>query len=137
MAKISSKGTAIQLEIATVYTTIAGVTEISGPSAEVGTMDVTDLASGVGREKDVTGHTDGGVVTYAGFFDPVAATLQAMTDLLAAPAVVDWKIIWPDAANTEWPFEGILTKCEPSAALDEPLRFSAETMLDGLVSYPT
>lgn len=137
MAKLSSKGTTLQLEIATVFTSIFGLTSIKGPSAEVGTMDTTDLASGVGREKDPTGHTDGGMVTFSGFFDPVAATLQALTDLLAAPAVVDWKEIWPDVANTEWPFSGILKKCEPSADLDQPLRFDGEIELDGLCTYPT
>lgn len=137
MAKIASKGTALQLSIATVFTTIAGVTEISGPDAEVQTFDATALDGGAGREHEPTGYVEGGTVSWSMFFDPVAATLQALTDLITTPAVASWKLKWSDSATTEWPFSGILTKCTPSASLDDGLKADGELKLDGIVSYPT
>ena len=137
MTKIASKGTELQLSIASTFTTIAQVMEISGPSAEVQTFDATALDSGVGREKKPTGFVDGGAVDFSMFFDPVATTLQALTDLILAPAVASWKTIWSDAASTEWPFSGILKSCTPKASLDDGLKADCQIELDGLCTYPT
>lgn len=137
MAKNKSKGTALQLEIATVFTTIAGVTSLDGPDPEVKTFDATSLDGGVGEEVEPTGYVKGGNVSGKLFFDPVAATLQALTDLLLAPAVVNWKILWSDAATTAWPFAGILKKVKPAAEISNGLLADFEIELDGLVAYPT
>lgn len=137
MAKNKSKGTVIKLEIATVFTTIAGVQSLDGPDPEVGTFNATALDSGVGEEVKPTGYVKGGTVSGKLFFDPVAATLQALTDLLLAPAVVAWKIVWSDAAATEWPFNGILKKVKPAAEISNGLLADFEIELDGLVTYPT
>ena len=137
MTKIASKGTALQLSISAVFTTVAQVTSIDGPDSEVETFDSTSLDSGVGKETDVTGFVVGGTVSGELFFDPVAATHQALTDVITAPAVSSWKIIWSDAASTEWPFSGVLKKLTPKAALAEGLTASFEIELDGMVTYPT
>lgn len=135
--KIASKGTALQLSIASVFTTIVQVMEITGPGAKPETFDATALDSGVGREKKPTGYADGGTVTFSLFFDPVAATHQALTDLITAPVVSSWKVIWSDAASTEWPFSGTLSGFEPNAALEDGLKADGEITLDGIPTYPT
>lgn len=137
MVKIASKGTELQLSIASVFTEIAQVYELSGPGPDVGRFDATALDSGTGREKEVTGFVDGGSISWSMFFDPVAATLQALTDLITTPAVASWKIIWSDSANTAWPFSAILTGCEPKATLDDGLKCDCSAELDGIVTYPT
>lgn len=137
MTAIASKGTAIQLSIASTFTTIAQVYELTGPGPEVGRFEWTNLGSGTGRRKLPTGYVDGGTVSWSMFFDPVAATLQALTALITTPAVASWKVIWSDAASTEWPFSAILVGLEPKATLDDGLKCDCEADLDGLVTYPT
>jgi len=137
MTKVASKGTALQLSISAVFTTVVQITNIDGPDSEVQSFDSTSLDSGVGMEKDVTGFVDGGNVSGECFFDPVAVTHQALTDVITAPAVSSWKIVWSDAASTEWPFSGILKKFTPTAALAEGLKAAFEIELDGMVTYPT
>lgn len=137
MVKIASKGTKLQLSIASTFTDIVQMVELTGPGPEVKTFNSTALDSGTGEENEVTGFVSGGNVSFAVLFDPVAATHQALTDLITTPAVASWKEIWSDAANTEWPFNGILTKFEPKAALEDGLRADCEILLDGMVTYPT
>jgi hypothetical protein len=137
MAKIASKGTAIQLSVASVYTTVSQTISIDAPSVDVQTYNATALDSGVGMEKKPTGFVDGGVANGSGFFDPVLAIHQAMTDLLTAPAVALWKIIWSDAALTQWPFSGILKTFQPKADIGDGLKYDFSIELDGMVAYPT
>jgi hypothetical protein len=137
MAKIAPKGAAIQLSIASVFTTIAQLIEWNGPDPEVQTYNATALDSGVGMEKKPTGWVDGGMLRGSGWMDPVAATFQALTDLIAAPAVSSWKAVWPNVAATEWPFSAILKKISPRVVQTEGLRFDFEAELDGIVAYPT
>lgn len=138
MTKWASKGTAVQLSIASVYTTIAQLDSIDGPNAEVQNYDGTALDSGVGMEFYPTGYTNGGTLNFGGFFDPVGVTLQALTDLASAPVVSLWKLIFSDTSATTWAFSGILQNVpKPVAAIGDGLRFDASVKLSGLVAYPT
>lgn len=137
MTQIASKGTVLELDIATVFTEIAQVIGLDGPDPEVQVFDSTILNGAVGREKEVTGFVEGGTVSGSLFFDPVASTLQALTDLLLVPAVSNWKTIWSDTLPTEWPYAGILKKCKPAAGLDDGLKADLEIVLDGIVTYPS
>lgn len=137
MTIIASKGTAIQLSIASVYTTISQTISIDAPSVEVQTFNATALDSGVGMPKKPTGYVDGGTANGSGFFDPVLAVHQALTDLLTTPAVALWKILWSDAATTAWTFSGILKTFQPKADIGDGLKYDFSIELDGMVSYPT
>lgn len=137
MAKYGGKGTVLQLSIAAVYTTIGQNISIDGPDPDVEDFESTDLSTGVGRAYQPTGYVDGGMVTGEGFLDPVAATFQALTDLLTTPAVSSWKIIFPDAAATEWSFSAILKKVKPKVVRTDGLKFDYALKLSGIVSYPT
>lgn len=137
MPKISSKGTLIKLSISASFTTIVACENVTAPDAEVGVIDVTALEDGVGRDKILTGYVEGGRCAFSGFFDPVAATHQAITDLITAPASSSWRIDWSDAAVTQWPFTAFVKKFTPRAAVGEALRFDSELECDGMVTYPT
>lgn len=137
MAKIASKGTALKLSISSVFTTIAAVIGLNGPGMKPAVYDATALDSGVGMEKKPTGYVDGGTVSGNLFFDPVAATHQALTDLVTTPAVASWKNVWSDGASTEWPYSGTLTGFNPSAALADGLKADFEITLDGIPTLPT
>lgn len=135
--KIASKGTALQLSISSVYTTIASITDLDGPSAEPQTFNPTTLDGGAGIPVKLTGYVLGGTVTCNGYFDPVETTHQALTDLLTTPASSNWKTIWSDAALTQWPYAGVLTGFTPSATTDDGLKFAITITVDGIPTYPT
>lgn len=144
MAKIPSKGTALKVDIATVYTTVAQVISLNGPDAEVQTFNGTSLDGGVGMPKIPTGYVDGGTVSGELFFDPVAATHQQLTDDITNPirssgAELDrgYKLVWPDSAATEWAFDGVVKRFGPSATLQDGLKASFAVEVNGIVTYPT
>ena len=138
MTKSSAKGTVLQLSIAASFTTIAQVQSISGPDAEVETIETRDLSSGTGVPHMVTGYVEGGSVSFSGFFDPVAATHQALTDLISTPSSSEsWKIIYSDSGTTAWPFTGILKSFTPKAEAGSALMFDGSVKLNGIVTYPT
>lgn len=136
MARKKSKGTALQLEVATVMTTIVQLTGIDGPEAEVEDDDGTALDSvGPGREHEPVGWVEPGEVEAEGLFDPALSNHQLLTDLIAAPATQNWQILFSDA--TEWPFAGHLKKLGPTVELASLLRFNFSVKLKGIVDYPT
>lgn len=138
MAKIKSKGAQLQLSISASLTTIAQVRRFTGPDAEVQTYDATALDSAVGREKKVTGFVNSGMVTWSLWFDPTAATHQALTDLITTPTDASgWKIIFPDGSSTAWTFNGVLKKVTPVVELDQGLVCDCQMEVDGIVTYPT
>lgn len=136
--KIASKGTKLQLSIATVFTTIAAAMSIKGPGAKPEVMDTTALDSAAGREKKPNGYSDGGVVTATLFLDPQDTTHKTLSEKCGLPPAVpdSWKIIWSDAAPTTWPFSGTLTGFDPGADVGNPLKADIEITLDGTVTYP-
>lgn len=119
--KYSAKGLSLLLNIASVYTAIAGISTLSGPDAEVERVGTTALDSSVGKEKLPTGYTDAGTVTGTLFFDPANTTHTACTALLAAPAVKQWKTTFSDVAPTSWTYSGILFKFTPKGEVGQVL----------------
>lgn len=136
LVKIPGKGTVFKITISSVLTAVAGVKEITAPDAEVEDYDATALDSGVGREHKPTGYTEGGKVSFSGWFDPLLANHKAFTALLAAPALTVFNIVFADASSTVWPFTGIVKKFTPKVVLSEGVGFDAEIQLDGLCTYP-
>lgn len=138
MAKIQSKGTLLKLSIATVYTSIASLVELDPPEAEVETYQATDFSSGVGHIHLTTGYVEGGTCSGTVWFDPVAATHQAITDLITTPTDgSQWKIVWADGASTELVFAGVTKKFKPMAKMNEGLKASFSVQLSGIATYPT
>lgn len=137
MAIIAAKGTVLQREISSVFTTIGNVRNIDGPDMTVVTGEVGLLTSSVGIPHAVTGHVEGGMVNIDGFFDPVLSSIQSLTDDVTTPVSVNWKILYSDGATTAWPFAGIMAKFKPSARFNDFLRFDAGVKLNGIPTLPT
>ena len=70
MALVLSKGTTLQMTIATVGTTVAQLKTISFDGAESETFDSTTLDSGIGKRHTPTGYVEGGSFSASGFYDP-------------------------------------------------------------------
>lgn len=139
MAVKKSKGSKLQITIATTLTDISEVTTFSFSGSEVGTFETTTLGqAGAGRTYGVNGFSEGGSVSGTCFFDPAASSQQALTDLITTPTDdTAFNAIWTSTGTTDWAFTGIVTNFDPAANLNDPLSADFGIKLDGLPTYPT
>lgn len=134
--KYSAKGTVLQLSIATVFTTVAGVSRVNYPDQDVQFYDATALDSGVSMEDgEPTGHVAPGSMDGEGFYDPADTVHQALVALLAAPSKESWKIINANITDHSCAFTGTLKKFTPTAAVGDGLKFNFEVKLASIATY--
>lgn len=138
--KTAAKGTKLQLSIASVFTTVAYITEIDGPDPEVQFKDVTDLNSGVSLEDgEPTGHTAPGEVSFKGWYDPQATTHQACLAQITNPIAngkANWKVVYPDPDLSETPFVGTCKQFKTGGKQNDFLTVDGSIKLAGLPTFP-
>lgn len=106
------------------FTTIAEVTEISGPSLEQEPLDVTSHESSGGFREFVGGLIDGGEVTLSLNYIPTDATQNATTGLIADlknMVVRNFQLVFPDVGSTTWSFPALVMSFEPTEPVDDKL----------------
>lgn len=134
--RYSSKGTVLQLSIASVFTTVGGISNIDYPDSEVQFFDGTALESGVSMEDgEPTGHTAPGSVSGEFFYDPLDSTHQAVIDFLGSPAKASWKIKNDNISGHACTFTGTLKKCQPKAKVNDGLVASLDIKLASIATY--
>lgn len=105
-----------------VFTTIAGVTSMSGPGITQEALDGTAHDSTDGYRERVGGLLDVGSLTLEIAYDPVEDTHDdGGTGLLATltgGTVRNFQLVFSDAGTTTWSFAGIVTQFSPSAPVD-------------------
>lgn len=119
------------------FTTIAEVTNISGPSLSMDTVDVTSHDSPNYHEEVIAGIKRAGEVTFSINFVPTHATHNPSTGLLR-----DWvnrtrrnfKLVFPDAGATTWEFAAFVTGFQPTAPAGSE-RLTADVTLK-IASWP-
>lgn len=109
-------------------TTIAGVTNISGPGLSLDTEDVTSMESTGAWEEVVATILRSGEISVDLVFDPAAATHKYASgglvyDMVARTAVT-YSIVFPGAVT--WSFSCYVTGWEPSAPVDGALTATAK-----------
>jgi predicted secreted protein len=109
-------------------TTIAAVTNISGPGLSLDTEDVTSHDSTGAWEEHVATILRSGEVTADIVYDPNDATHKnAAGGLLAdlvSRAAQTYSIVFPSTAAVTWEFSAFVTGFEPSAPVDGALTAS-------------
>lgn len=110
-----------------VFTAIAGVTNISGPSISRETLDVTGHDSPDGYREFLGGLKDPGEVSIDVNYRPSAH--DVFVDDLDDESPRNYKLVFPD--GTEWAFPAILTGFEPSAPFDDKLTASLTFKVSG------
>lgn len=134
--KRSSKGCLLKLSIAGVYTTIAHMISLNGPSPEVEETATPTLDQpGAGIPHDITGWVEPGTSDFEIYWDPLLAVHQALMALRTAPAVKQWQQAWPVGAATN--YDGILKSLGPSAGTGEMLKASGNIQLADLPTQAT
>lgn len=140
MAVLPSKGSKLQITIATTLTDIADVTQFSFSGSEVSTFETTTMGqTASGRTYGVNGFSEGGSVSGTCYYDPTNATHQALTDLVTTPTNDKaFNAIWnATAVGSDWAFTGIVTSFDPAANMNDALSADFGIKLDGIPTYPT
>lgn len=116
------------------FTAIAEVSNIGGPNLSLDPIDVTHHSSTAGWKEFVGGLLDGGEVSFEINYDPVGATHDASTGLIAdmvARTMRNFQLVFPDTGNTTWSFAALVTAFEPSEPVDDKLAASITLKLSG------
>lgn len=116
-------------------TTLAEVTNISGPGLTLDALEMTSHDSSGDREF-IGGLMDGGEVTCEVNFLPANATHKQVIADMKARTVTTWSIVWSDGSSTTWSFSAFPTAFEPSAPVDGKLSASITLKVTGSVTTP-
>ena len=117
------------------FTTLAYVTNISGPGLAADTEDVTSHDQATAWEEHVVTLLRSGEVSIDLVFDPAddtqdfTAALAMGTQLEARSTITNFNMIFPD--DTEWIFPAFVTGWEPSAPVDGALTLAAKVKISG------
>ena len=117
-----------------VFTTVAEVTDISGPSMTLDPIDVTSHDSTAAYREFIGGLLDAGEVTLTINYVPTAGTHDATTGLIAdmvARVVRNFQLVFPDSGTTTWSFAALITAFEPAEPIDDKLAADVTLKLSG------
>jgi predicted secreted protein len=116
-------------------TTIAQVTNISGPGLSLDTEDVTNMDSTGGWEEVVGTILRSGEVSVDLVFDPNAATHKyasgGMVYDMVQRTATTYSIVFPSSPTVTWEFSALVTGWEPSAPVDGSLTVAATLKITG------
>lgn len=117
-----------------VFTTIAEVQNISGPSLSLEMIDVTNHSSTAGWKERIGGLLDGGEVTFDINFQPTASTHNYSAGLvkdMVNRTRRNFKIVFPDGSSTTWTFSALVSKFQSKAPVNGQLSASVSLMITG------
>lgn len=121
-----------------VFTTVAEVYEISGPSLSREIPDATHMESPDGYREFLGGLKDGGEVTIEANFLPAHASQNASTGVISffdAGERRNYQIVWPTSPTTSWQFAAVVQSVEPAAPVDDKLNLSVTFKLSGKPAF--
>lgn len=132
--KFSAWGAQLQIgdgAMVEVFTAIAQVRDIGGPSLSLDTLDVTTHDSTDAWRDFVGGLKDGGEVSLELVYNPDSLTQIALRTDLDGRTVRNFKLVFPDATSTTWAFAATVTGFEPSANVGDELSASCTLKVTG------
>ncbi len=134
MAKLISKGTAIQQTISAAFVTIAQVISTDGPGLESETFECDTLDNtDAGIPYAPTGRSEGGSFSGEMFFDPALTGHQNLTELIRLPQAEAWNLKFSD--DSDWAFAGAGFSLSPTTALNDGLKASFGIKLSGIPTF--
>ena len=136
MANYAAYGTLLKVGDAAspeVFTTVAGVVEIGGPSLEMEPIEVTNHSSANAWREYIGGLLNGGEVSLINY-DPAHATLDAGTGPIkdmTDRTLRNWQLVFSDSGTTTWTISAFVTGFEPGAPVDDKLSAAVTLTLSG------
>lgn len=107
MGKFSAKGLKLQVEIATVMTTVGECSALNGPTDEVQFWDATDLESTYVEDGELADLVAPGEVSGTCFCDPDdAGQAQLQTDVAAGGSHRNFQFVYPTTGTPAAAFVG-------------------------------
>lgn len=129
MSGFAGIGTSFQKKVGAVWTAIADVKSISGPSCSRDTIDVTTLASTGGYREFIGALRDGGDVSLSMNFTVAGYTL--MKNDFESEALQDYRIVLSDTANTTLEFSGLVTELPLDVPVDDVITCDVTIKVSG------
>jgi hypothetical protein len=130
-------GTTLSFDPATplTYVPIANITSISGPEAEVGSVETTVLTSTARTYRFTL--AEPGDLNFELDFDPSdSVTHTKLAALQSTPAIHSWQIAYPTTPVSKATVSGFLTKFTPNAGgIDENLTASVTIKCLGAIVW--
>ena len=117
-----------------VYTSIADVTEITGPDGSAGDIETTDLSSTT--KTFIRGLTDNGSVSFTMNYIPSNTQhAQLFSDFSSATEVArDYRLTFTDSPVTTWTFSAYVSSFSVSNGLDGVLTASCSIRIKGSIT---
>jgi hypothetical protein len=141
MSKWAAKGTKLQIgngAESEVFTDVGELLDMSGPSASLGTADVTSHSSTA--KECVATVLDSGEVTFSINYDPTLATHKnasgGLIYQMQQKTLRNWKIVFPDTSSSYITFSGFVTSFEPDAPVEGKLSAKLKIKISGAVVFP-
>lgn len=117
-----------------VFTTIAEVKDISGPSLKLDTEEVTSHSSTAGWREYIGTLLDAGEVTFTVNFIVTGATHSQTSGLLKDlknKTLRNFQLVFPNVGNTTWAFSAYVTGFEPSMPVEGALEADVTLKISG------
>ena len=127
MSKISAYGTTLVMN----GTPIAQVTNISGPSLSLDTVDVTTHDQSEAWEEHIATVLRTGTLSVDIIYDPGLADHIAVLAQMVGKDAVSFELQFPDAAYSQYIFDAFVTGFNPSAPVDGALTASVNIKVTG------
>lgn len=138
-----SKGTVLQMDVATILTAISEVISIDIGESGSETYDASVLAqTNAGKVALATGFSEVGEISAELFWLPTNAGHQAITDEITTPttaaaSLLDAKVIYADSGSTELPFKVGGIKMGQTIAMNDGVKATVTIQPYELPTYPT
>lgn len=124
------------------YTTLAFVSDITGPSIQGQVVDVTSMSTGNAWRQKIVTLLEGGTIAFKAFWQPMNATHQTILTQFShrgqgSPGVpIDGRLVFPDQDATVYGFQYFVSKCAIVAQVAGVLEANVELTITGVVSGP-
>jgi len=128
---ISGVGTKFRRWNGANWVDLAEINSISGPTKSRDTIDVTSLDSTGGYREFIGGFRDGGTVTLPMNF--TRDTYDLMNDDFESDVIQNYEIYLPDAENTSFEFEGLVTELGLAVPMDDKITADVTIKVSGKV----
>ncbi len=126
---ISGIGTIFNRWDGSQWVKLAEVVSIDGPSKTRNTIDVTSLDSVGGYMEFIGALRDGGEISFNMNF--TAASYALMNTDFEDDTLQDYQIVLPDATNTTFEFEGLVTDLPIAIPMDDKLSCDVKIKVSG------
>lgn len=115
------------------YTAIGNITTVTPPATSRETIDVTAHDSPDAWMEFLGGLKDGGEASLELNYDPTEH--DTLLDEYAKDSPTDYRVVFPDSAQSQWEFKAILTGFEPEAPYDDKLTASLTFKVSGKPTF--